>query len=268
MSSRKEPKDQPDWQHSNPDTPAAAKGDPSAKKGSGFAGKATLAVAVVISLAIGFAAGRMTSTSKSAAASNPVAVVTSSTSPAVATSAAPTGTLTSSGSPSASASGSTAPLVNPSGIGTVNLTDLTPASTTFTNPDTNPLLNGKAQLLSISSYVGGNPDGGCVGTTGDAEYNIGRDYTKFTALIGVDDNSTDEQLNPSVEIDGDGLKLAVYTPTLGHPAQVSVNVTNVLRLDIKYTDAGAPCNINYLVVGGGELTTVPGYSPPTSSPTS
>lgn len=274
MSARKEPNDEPGPDAEIGSGSGAEAGAETASGGRAFSFKlgATVTVSVVISLAIGFTAGRMSAPSTPSAAANSVPIVASSS--AAASAGAPTESTSASGTASASvpasgtASVATTPMPGASGIGTVNLTDLTPASTTFNDPDKSPLLNGKAQLLAISTYVGGNTIGACGYLTGDAAYNLGRNYTKFTALIGVDDTSADEKLDPAVEIDGDGLKLADYTPTLGHPAQVSVNVTNVLRLDIKYTDAGAACSVNYLVVGNGLLSTVPGYTPPAPSPTS
>jgi len=254
-----DPKDRPGW------TPEAGEGASASSPASSprwsfnFKGTVTVTVSVAVSLGIGYTAGRLSAPSTSTVTTHPVAVVAASTSPAATVSNTATG---------ATATSSTSPLIGASGIGTVSLTDLTPASTTFLNPDKNPLVNGKAQLLSISALVGDNGYGSCNQLSGDAEYDLGRDYTKFTALIGIDDSSADEKLNPTVEIDGDGLKLAMYTPTLGHPATVSINVTNVLRLDIKWSDPGAACTINYLVVGNGQLTTIPGYTPTSSSPSS
>lgn len=284
MSSREEPTDSPRWRRAEPPAPtpdeSGATPEPagSAAPTRSVTAKATLTVtvSVAVSLAIGFTAGRMSAPAGPATAANPVAVVASSnppSTPADAVSAGITAIATPTAGPSASGTAQVAASAgpagaNPTGIGTVNLTDLVPASSTFTNPDKSPLLNGKAQLLSISAYVGVNYFGSCNQYTGDAAYNLGRNYTKFTAQIGVDDTSADEKLSPVVEVDGDGLKLATYTPTLGHPAQVSVNVTDVLRLDIKFTDTGAACSLNYLVVGDGLLTTVPGYTPPAPSPTS
>jgi hypothetical protein len=230
-------------------------------------------VVVLVALIAAFLVGRLTAPKTTN--TTPVAVSSAQPSPtlSVQPSAAATtiGTAAAAGSTASSSSNAAAAGASPgpaaSGIGTVNLTDLTPASTTFDDSDTNPLLNGKLQVLAISEAIGQTGDT-CLTTNGVAEYNLGRDYTKFTALIGIDDNSANQTLAPTVEIDGDGLKLALYTPTLGHPSQVSVNVTNVLRLDIKWTDPGATCTVNYLVVGDGQLTTIPGYTPPAPSPSS
>jgi NPCBM/NEW2 domain-containing protein len=147
------------------------------------------------------------------------------------------------------------------GVGTVSLVNLTPASGPFKSSDTSPVINGKAQNLAICqdmSYYTRN---------GDAGYNLSRDYTQFSALLGLDDSSAQSSLNPTVEIDGDGLKLAVYTPTLGKPVQITLNVTNVLRLDLIWStpNAGATNNAanvsGTLVFGNAQLTTVPGYHP-------
>ena len=150
----------------------------------------------------------------------------------------------------------------PATAGIVPLTDLTPASGTWQSHDANPMLNGTLQQFAIIQDI---PD---ENANGDVGYNLGRDYTKFTGLIGLDDNSPKSTLHPTIEIDGDGLKIATYTPTLGHPAQINLDVTGVLRLDIKYTslDSNGYGNLaGILVLGNGQLTAVPGYHPPTPS---
>ena len=156
------------------------------------------------------------------------------------------------------------PAPNPSVVGTVSLISLTPANGAWQSNDNNPMINGALQQFAIVQdlWDGNN-------STGDLGYNLGRDYTKFTGLLGLDDNSPISTTHPSVEIDGDGLKLASFTPTLGHPAQINIDVTGVLRLDIKYTNAGQGIarNAAVLIVGNGQLTTVPGYHPPAPTAT-
>jgi hypothetical protein len=178
------------------------------------------------------------------------------------------------GAPSAASTAtggvSTAPLANASSVGTVTMANLAAASGAFTSGDTSPQLNGKLQQESLVQDIGiSGPS--CGPSSGDAAYNLGRDYTLFTAEIGIDDNSPSSTLHPTVEIDGDGLKLASFTPTLGHPATASVNVSGVLRLDIIWSDpAASACTrgtSGFLVIGDPQLTTVPGYHPsPTATP--
>ncbi|GAA2000762.1 hypothetical protein GCM10009838_77950 [Catenulispora subtropica] len=145
------------------------------------------------------------------------------------------------------------------GVGTVSLVSLTPASGPWTSRIANPMINGTLQQFFIDQDL---PE---VQSEGDIGYNLGRDYTRFTGQLGLDDNSPESTLHPSIEIDGDGLKLATFTPTLGHPAQVNIDVSGVLRLDIKYTSPHAQVSANTagtLVLGNGQLTPVPGYHPP------
>lgn len=173
--------------------------------------------------------------------------------------ATPTGTGTGTGPGSQT---STSPSTNPTQIGVVPLVDLTPASGAWQSRNANPLLNGTLQQFSIIQDI---PE---LNSNGDVGYNLGRDYTKFTGLIGLDDNSPKSTLHPTIEIDGDGLKIAAFTPTLGHPAQINLDVTGVLRLDIKYTSLEADGSDNtggQLILGNGQLTTVPGYHPPAPS---
>lgn len=167
--------------------------------------------------------------------------------------------------PTGTAGGSTPgvlPTPNPTQVGVVPLVDLTPAGGAWKSQNANPMINGTLQQFSIIQDL---PE---TNANGDVGYNLGRDYTKLTGLIGLDDNSPKSTLHPTVEIDGDGLKIATFTPTLGHPAQISLDVTGVLRLDIKYTSLDADStylNGGALILGNGQLTTVPGYHPPAPS---
>ena len=170
----------------------------------------------------------------------------------------PTGTT-----PASSPTSSQSAAVLPEG-GTVPLADLTPVSGAWQSRDSNPMVNGTLQQFAIVQDV---PE---ENTNGDVGYNLGRDYTKLTGLIGLDDSSARSTMHPTVEIDGDGLKLATFTPTLGHPAQINLNVNGILRLDIKYSSLD---NTGYyttgcsLILGNGQLTPVPGFHPTAPSST-
>ncbi len=241
-----------------------------ASRGGKIVAVVPAAVALVVGLAVGSLSGGGGSTTVAGPAVTFTRTVTSAAQPGGNAGGAGSGTVAAdSSSPDASASGSAGAggfVSGPNGIGTVSLVNLTPVSGAFTSNDTSPVLNGKPQLLAISAYVGVDPYGHCNYQSGDVAYNLGRDYTQFSALIGVDDNSQSSTLAPTVEIDGDGLKLNVYTPTLGHPVQVTLNVSGVLRLDIKWSDPAANCtNAGYFVVGNGQLTTIPGYHPSPSA---
>ena len=226
-------------------------------------GPAVLTVVVLLALLAAFLVGRLTAPKSTLAApagkTSPIASTSSAASAAPATATGIGDSTTSAASPSASDSaGNAAAGPSVSGLGTVSLVDLTAVSGSFDNGDKSPTVDGKSQLQALSATLDS-----CSNTvSGDAQYNLGREYTQLTAELGVDDNSAVQTTAPSVEIDGDGLKLGVWTPTLGKPADITVNVTGVLRLDIKWSDPGLTCDdyaASYLVVGNGQLTTGPNY---------
>jgi hypothetical protein len=228
----------------------------SAKRGRGWLVR--LAVALVALLAA-FLVGRFTAPKSIETASTVVAPAAASPSPE------PDPSVTITPSPSVTVSGtdsstptatSTAAGVGSAATGsdTVNLADFTPVSGSFGNDDPSPVINGKSQLYAVSTSLGCDGDG-------DVQYDLGRDYTQFTALLGIDDGSQSQSAAPSVEIDGDGLKLGTWAPTLGKPVTIKINVTDVLRLEFKWTDPGLCGNGSaYLVFGDGQLTPVPGFA--------
>ncbi|MEY9935432.1 hypothetical protein ABH926_010114 [Catenulispora sp. GP43] len=175
------------------------------------------------------------------------------------------GAGTGTGTPTGTGTGSqpATPLTpNTTEIGVVPLSDLTPAGGAWKSQDANPMLNGTLQQFTIAQDLQD------ANNNGDVGYNLGRDYTKFTGLIGLDDNSAKSTLHPTIEIDGDGDKIATFTPTLGHPAQINLDVSGVLRLDIKYVSLdsdGIGSIAGTLILGNGQLTTVAGYHPPPPS---
>jgi hypothetical protein len=231
-------------------------------------GKLLAAIPAVAALAIGLGiGGALSGSSKTNTVTEQgptvtiteAATVPSSTSPGGdgtgGTTTTPTGTVP----PSSTAA---VPTVNPTQVGIVPLVDLTPATGPWKSQISSPMLNGTLQQFSIQQDLQD------ANNNGDVGYNLGRDYTKLTGLIGLDDNSPKSMLHPTIEVDGDGLKIATYTPTLGHPAQITINVSGVLRLDIKYISLDSDDNASTagtLILGNGQLTTIPGYNPPPPS---
>jgi hypothetical protein len=155
----------------------------------------------------------------------------------------------------ASSSTPTTPSAN-----TTALTSLTPVSGAFQSTDTSPALGGKPQRQAIVQ------DLGCT-ASGDTQYNLAVGYSTFSAMVGLDDSSPDAKVDPTVEVDGDGRQLGTFTPTLGHPAQITLDVTGVLRMDIKWSyqrpvtyPIPITCTPNaFLVVGSGQLGSVSGH---------
>jgi hypothetical protein len=277
---RTRPGDHPDPLAGESRTPAALQDIKTAL--SSPLGKAVAAGPAVIALVAGFVLGQATA-GKTEPAAAPVTATTTVNTTVSTTTAAPAppsasspkatpgstgGTTTSPAATGSSTGASTQPSApDPTSVGTVTLTNLSPVLGKFTSRVTAPMIDGKAVLASMTQ------DMGCVSpTTGDLGYDLGRNYTRLTIVLGVDDSSPISALAPTVEIDGDGLKLGTYTPTVGHPTPVTLSMSNVLRLDFKWADAAATCvpgtnqPAGTLVLGNGQLTTVPGYHPvlPTS----
>jgi hypothetical protein len=228
-------------------------------------------VALVAGVAIGHFILPAKTTTAATAALAPVQSQT--TAPPTAPDSAPAVTdVTSSPSADAAAdgaSGAAVPGPNATGVGTVDLVNLTPATGAFSSGDKDPTVNGQVQLLPLVQDVGcGNA------VSGDIGYDLGRDYTNLSMLLGIDDESTVAGVSPTLEVDGDGVKLQLYTPTLGHPVNVSLNVTGVLRLDFHWSyQTTLSCYYNSpaagtIVFGNPQLTTVAGYRPsPPATPT-
>ncbi|MEZ0107708.1 hypothetical protein ABH920_001700 [Catenulispora sp. EB89] len=230
-------------------------------------------IALIVGIVLGMSVGGGTKTVHTATAGPTSFITTTATTTAAGAAPSSATSATSSGSvvvPQATAPGTptgttppsatdSSPSPNSTGVGVVPLADLTPAGGAWESHNANPMINGTLQQFSVMQDIGE------YNTDGDVGYNLGRYYTKFTGLLGLDDNSAKSTMHPTVEIDGDGVKIATFTPTLGHPAQINLNVSGVLRLDIKYTSLD---NTGYntigttLILGNGQLTTVPGYHPP------
>lgn len=93
-------------------------------------------------------------------------------------------------------------------------------------------------------------------TTGRfTEYNLGTDWKKFRATVGLDDGSSDWPMR--VQIDADGRHLKNVRAGLGDPQGIDVDVTGVTRLRIGYEVLGDTCdyeNQPRLVLGNPALS--------------
>ncbi len=123
------------------------------------------------------------------------------------------------------------------------------------------VLNGAPQLNVIGDYVDG-----CSGTTGSVQYDVGRNYTSFSAIGGIDDASEDDQTIVTVEVLGDQRSLASATVALGTTQPLEVDITGVLRLELRWTRSGAQdCGggtEGLFVLGDARILARPGYEPP------
>jgi hypothetical protein len=235
--SDKDPSD--DWKLDNPGTGqessrlrAALANARTAFAGPG--GKVLAIVPAVAALLIGLIVGQSTGSTTIVSDSSDNGVSQQRPAATVTVTAPTTGS--SDGTGSGSTGGATSAAAGQVGSGTVYLANMTAASGAFQSNDATPVLNGKPQVLAISQDLGS-----CSwGRSGDAGYNLGRDYTRFTGLLGLDDNSPDSKLDPTIEIEGDGLKLKTYTLTLGHPYRIDLNVSGVLRLDLVWSYSAPP----------------------------
>lgn len=237
-------------------------------------GKAAVVLSLTVAVGVGVAAGHYI---MPATRTNTVVVSLPAPTNRPATPPPTAGPTSDLGSPAPSSSSgpslsSTAPAT---GTGAMALANLTPVSGGFDGSgDPSPSLNGSAQTLALVDAMGGKFSGECK-LSGTVSYNLGHNYTLLTGLLGIDDASPDGKIAPTVQFLGDGLSLATFTPKLGHPVQLSLNVGGVLRLEIKWSlpTACVPLGSNppggYLVVGNASLATAPGYQPSvTSTPSS
>lgn len=227
-----------------------------------------LIVVLLVGLATGYVV-RGSSTTTVVASSPTVTVVRSAPAPSSVGSSNPIGASSASTDPSiptpTGSAGALPGSVTATGTGTVGLNDLKPVAGAFANADTNPMLNGQSQAIVLTDVIG-TLSNSCGITSNELDYNLGGHYTQLTAVVGVDDASPDQTVAPAVEVDGDGLRLGIFTPKLGHKVQVNLNVTGVLRLNIKWSVIGNGCSLRgYLIIADGQLATVPGYRPSASA---
>lgn len=137
------------------------------------------------------------------------------------------------------------------------LVDLEPVAG-FVEEYTGVVLNGEPQLNSVGAEVSS-----CFYPTGSVQYNLGRNYTTFNALSGVDDAAEDDDIRVTVEILGDQRSLGEVTLALGQPQLIEIDVTGVLRLELRWTVVGGEgCGDNFLIFADASVTARPGYEPP------
>lgn len=66
------------------------------------------------------------------------------------------------------------------------------------------------------------------------EYNLGREYSRFTAVVGVDDNTDNGEQVGVFRAYGDGELLEERSAGLGEPSNVDIAVDGVLRLRLEW----------------------------------
>jgi serine/threonine-protein kinase len=106
----------------------------------------------------------------------------------------------------------------------------------------------------------------CYGETGSVQYNLGRNYTSFAAVAGIDDTSVDALTQVTVEVLGDQRSLATVAVSFGSPQELIVDTTGVLRLELRWSVTGFSsdnCGESYIAFGNARLIAKPGYEPPT-----
>lgn len=109
----------------------------------------------------------------------------------------------------------------------------------------------------------------CNGHTTDADvaYNLGTHFRRFKATVGQDDSSAGSDNSALVEVFGDGRKLWSQTIQFGKVADVDIDITGVLRLEVTVTDGKCGPSENYALValGGARLLGLPGEVPSPSA---
>jgi hypothetical protein len=89
-----------------------------------------------------------------------------------------------------------------------------------------PQVSGKFYPNSI--YLALNPGPASV------EYNLGRQWRTLDMTVGLSDDSTENQ-NVQFQLRADGRMIYTHTFALGQSRHVTINVTNVLRLELDAT---------------------------------
>ncbi|WP_393916003.1 protein kinase domain-containing protein [Halostreptopolyspora alba] len=85
-----------------------------------------------------------------------------------------------------------------------------------------------------------------------AEYNLERDYSELTTTVGLDDDSSSGH-EVTFTVLGDGEQLETKTLVLGEDAELTVDVTDVLRLQLLVD--GESCGGNSTAVWGDPVVT-------------
>lgn len=100
-----------------------------------------------------------------------------------------------------------------------------------------------------------------------AEYNLGRDYRRFEASVGLSDSVEDSSSTVNFEVYCDGRKLFDETLGFGKAVQVDVDVTDCLRLELKNQHVSGEDWQTPAVWGDARLLGVPSEVPePTEEP--
>lgn len=107
------------------------------------------------------------------------------------------------------------------------------------------------------------------GNSATFAYDLGRHQQKFTATVGLTDQSS-ENGQVRFEVFADGRPLYSQTSTLGVPHQVTVSVAGALRLKLVATNTSVKCNDNYdstrAVWGDAQVFGSPADVPATGTP--
>ena len=88
-------------------------------------------------------------------------------------------------------------------------------------------------------------------TSGWAEFDLRRDFTRFRTTVGQGDSSTETERIVRFSVVGDGETLFTSAVAFGDVIDVDVDVTGVLRLrlEMSVAEAAAPSTSNVLVLG-------------------
>lgn len=101
------------------------------------------------------------------------------------------------------------------------------------------------------------------GDKGYAEYNLGYKYEKLTAVAGMADDQSDASGKGRIKIYGDNVLLYDSSDlALGQKKDISINVSNVLRLKIEYTLVKIAEDKEVIVILGDPTLTIKDTTPP------
>jgi len=131
-----------------------------------------------------------------------------------------------------------------------------------------PPTQASSQLLDGLTPVAGGMDSGNVEVNGkfyadsiylypsppgSVSYNLGRQWRRFQATVGLSDNSL-ENVKVRFQIFADGRSIYDHIFTLGQSQQINLDVSNVLRLDLTATLESADAGPTEAVWGNAMLT--------------
>lgn len=120
-------------------------------------------------------------------------------------------------------------------------------------------VTGKSMPHAMSSGICGN------NSPASASYDLGKHYRRLMATLGQADNSTLSTAVGLVEIFADGRKVFAQNVPFGKTVKLDVDVTDVLRLDVKWRGTNCVNDWNSdsatLVFGDLRLLGVPGEVP-------